>query len=55
LIAVGGQFWQKFAEFVGDTLLSEGTISLEDLQFIHRVDTAEEVIRVVRESGLCPC
>ena len=29
-------------------------ISLEDLQFIHRVDTAEDVVRVIREAGLLP-
>jgi uncharacterized protein (TIGR00730 family) len=54
LIAVGGEFWDKFVAFVADTLLKEGTISLEDLQFIHRVDTAEDVVRVIREAGLLP-
>jgi hypothetical protein len=54
LIAVGGEFWDKFVAFVSDTLLKEGTISLEDLQFIHRVDTAEDVVRVIREAGLMP-
>jgi hypothetical protein len=54
LIAVGGEFWDKFVAFVTDTLLQEGTISLEDLQFIHRVDTAEDVVRVIREAGLLP-
>ena len=54
LIAVGGEFWDKFVAFVSDTLLKEGTISLEDLQFIHRVDTAEDVVRVIREAGLIP-
>jgi predicted Rossmann-fold nucleotide-binding protein len=51
---VGGEFWDKFVAFVADTLLKEGTISLEDLQFIHRVDTAEDVVRVIREAGLTP-
>ncbi|HET7203175.1 MAG TPA: TIGR00730 family Rossman fold protein [Steroidobacteraceae bacterium] len=54
LIAVGGTFWRKFVAFVNDTMLHEGTISIEDLHFIHRVDTAQEVIRVIRESGLMP-
>jgi len=53
LIALGGEFWQKFSEFLRDTLLVEGTISPEDVQFIHRVDTAEDVVRVIREAGLC--
>jgi uncharacterized protein (TIGR00730 family) len=54
LIAVGGEFWDKFVAFVADTLLKEGTIGLEDLQFIHRVDTADDVVRVIREAGLKP-
>jgi predicted Rossmann-fold nucleotide-binding protein len=52
LIAVGGEFWEKFMAFVGDTLLGEGTISPEDLQFLHRVETAEDVVRVIRHAGL---
>jgi len=54
LIAVGGGFWDKLVEFVRDTMLAQGTVSPEDLQFIHRVETAEDVIRVIREAGLLP-
>jgi len=54
LIAVGGDFWDKLVGFVRDTMLAEGTVSPEDVQFIHRVETAEEVIRVIREAGLLP-
>ena len=35
-------------------MLSEGTVSVDDLHFIHRVDTAQEVIGVIRDSGLLP-
>ncbi len=52
LIAVGGEFWEKFVEFVRDTLLQEGTISDEDVKFIQRVETAEDVVRIVREAAL---
>jgi uncharacterized protein (TIGR00730 family) len=54
LIAVGGDFWDKLVGFVRDTMLAEGTVSPEDVQFIHRVETAEDVIRVIREAGLLP-
>jgi uncharacterized protein (TIGR00730 family) len=54
LIAVGKDFWNNFADFVRDTMLKEGTISPEDVQFIHPVDTAEDVIRIIREAGLLP-
>ena len=52
LIAVGGAFWEKFVEFVRDTLLHEGTISDEDVKSIPRVQTAEDVVRIVREAAL---
>jgi uncharacterized protein (TIGR00730 family) len=54
LIAVGKDFWGKFADFIRDTMLQEGTISPEDLQFIHPVDTAGDVIRIIGEAGLLP-
>jgi uncharacterized protein (TIGR00730 family) len=54
LIGVGTDFWDRFAGFVRDTMLAEGTISPEDVQFMHRVDTAEDVIRIIREAGLLP-
>jgi hypothetical protein len=54
LIACGQEFWDKFVAFVRDAMLKEGTISLEDLQFIHRVDTASEVVRIIQEAGVVP-
>ena len=54
LIAVGGDFWDGLVDFVRDTMLAEGTVSPEDVQFIHQVETAEDVIRVIRDAGLLP-
>jgi uncharacterized protein (TIGR00730 family) len=54
LIAVGGEFWDGLVAFVRDTMLAQGTVSPEDLRFIRRVETAEEVIGVIREAGLLP-
>jgi uncharacterized protein (TIGR00730 family) len=54
VIAVGGDFWDSLVDFVRDTMLAEGTVSPEDVQFIHQVDAAEDVIRVIREAGLLP-
>ena len=50
LIAVGAGFWDKFVEFVRDAMLEEGTISIEEMDFIHRVDTADQVVEIVRKS-----
>jgi uncharacterized protein (TIGR00730 family) len=54
LIAVGSAFWDKFVTFVTDAMLKEGTISLEDVEFIHRADTAADAVRIIQEAGLVP-
>lgn len=54
LIAVGGEFWDQLVAFVTDTMLKVGTISIEDVEFIRRVDSADEVVRIIREAGLAP-
>jgi uncharacterized protein (TIGR00730 family) len=54
LIAVGDDFWDPLVDFVRDTMLAEGTVSPEDVQFVHRVEKAEDVIRVIGEAGLLP-
>lgn len=54
LIAVGSEFWDQLVAFVTDTMLKVGTISIEDVEFIRRVDSADEVVRIIREAGLAP-
>jgi len=51
LIACGQAFWDKFVAFVQDAMLNEGTVSLADLAFVLRADSADEVVRIVRDSG----
>jgi len=54
LIAVGHDFWDPLIDVARDTMIREGTLSPTDAQFIHRADTAAEVVRVIREAGLLP-
>jgi uncharacterized protein (TIGR00730 family) len=54
LIAVGHDFWDPLIDVARDTMIREGTLSPADAQFIHRADTAAEVVRVIREAGLLP-
>ena len=54
LIAVGSEFWDQLVAFVRDTMLKVGTVSLEDVEFIHRVDSSAEVVRIVQEAGTVP-
>jgi hypothetical protein len=49
LIAVGQQFWDPLISFARDTMIGEGTLSVEDARFIHRADTPAEVVRLIQE------
>jgi hypothetical protein len=51
LIAVGGEYWDHFDTFVRQAMLQEGTISEEETRVIHRAETADEVVRLVREAN----
>lgn len=59
IILVGKDFWTGLMDWVKQTLLDEfGNISPKDLDLIHLVDTAEEVIDILdnfyKNSGLSP-
>jgi uncharacterized protein (TIGR00730 family) len=47
LIAVGGEFWDKFETFLHGAMVEAGTISESEIGVIHRAETAEEVVRLV--------
>ena len=49
LILVGKQFWQGFFDWSRDTLMTEGMIAPDDLDFIRLVDTAEEAVSYLVE------
>lgn len=44
IVAMGEEFWLQLATFIEHTMLREGTISLDDVEFIHRVGSVEEAI-----------
>ena len=48
LIAVSGEFWDHFDTFVREAMVKQGTISEEETRVIHRAETADEVVRLVR-------
>src|SRR5262249_20924496 len=50
VIMVGRSYWQGLLDWMGDALIREKMISVEDLQSIKIVDTAEEVLYWVQES-----
>jgi predicted Rossmann-fold nucleotide-binding protein len=49
LIAVGRDFWGEMERFLDETLVGEGTITPEELALLRLADTADEVVRIVRE------
>ncbi len=50
IIIVGTQFWQRFNEFVTETMLPAGMISAADLELYSVVDTAEEALAILKKS-----
>jgi predicted Rossmann-fold nucleotide-binding protein len=45
---MGGDFWRQLYGFARDTMLKEGVISRDEVEFIHDVPTVEEALRVIR-------
>jgi uncharacterized protein (TIGR00730 family) len=54
LIAVGAEFWDPLIDFARGTMIRAGTLSEDETRFIHRADSAEDVIRIIGEAGLLP-
>ena len=58
IILVGKEFWGGLMDWVKTTLLEAGNISSKDLDLIHLVDSADEVIDILnafyKESGFSP-
>ena len=58
IILVGSDFWGGLMDWVKSTLLEEKNISPKDLDLMHVVDTADEVINILdsfyKGSGLSP-
>ena len=50
LIAMGGEFWDDFVNFVRDSMLKEGTIDPEDLDLLLRATTAEDAVRMIQRA-----
>jgi uncharacterized protein (TIGR00730 family) len=48
VISMGGQFWADLRAFAVNTMFREGTISAEDVDFIHDAATPEDAIRIIR-------
>ncbi len=50
VILVGREYWKGLLDWMGNTLLREKMIAVEDLDILKTVDTPEEVLRWVQDS-----
>lgn len=48
VVGMGGDFWQHLGRFASETMLGEGVISQEDLDFIHVAATADEALQIIQ-------
>ena len=47
IILVGSDYWGGLIDWIKNTMVSWGTISPEDLDLIHLVDSADEVVSII--------
>src|SRR5207249_9232307 len=50
VILVGRDYWKGLLDWIGETLLREKMIAVEDLDIIKTADTPEEVLHWVQDS-----
>ncbi len=48
VIAMGGPFWEALRSFVTDSMIAEGTVEASEIDLIHRVDTVDDAMDVLR-------
>ena len=49
IVAMGPDFWGQMRNFIRGTLVSEATISPEDLELLHVTDSPEEALTCIRD------
>jgi predicted Rossmann-fold nucleotide-binding protein len=49
IISMGGDFWNQLYGFARETMLKEGVISMDEIQFIHDAKTVEEALRIIQQ------
>jgi uncharacterized protein (TIGR00730 family) len=49
IVAMGAEFWGHMRDFIRGTLVSEQTISPEDLELLHVTDSPEEAVAYIRD------
>lgn len=50
VVVMGTDFWPPLGDFIRDTLVERGAISLDDLSFFTATDDPDEVVRIVQRT-----
>ena len=48
IIGMGGDFWGHLRKFLQETMVEEGVIDADDLDLIHRANTVDEALRIIK-------
>jgi uncharacterized protein (TIGR00730 family) len=49
VVTMGGTFWDQMRDFLRRTVIAEGAVGEDETQFLHRADTPEEAVRIIRQ------
>ena len=49
IVSMGAKFWEPLGGFVRETMLSEGVISKEDLEFLHPAQSAKDAVAIINQ------
>ena len=50
IVLVGSAYWSGLLDWLKSTMLPSGTISAPDLELVHLVDDADEVVRIITDA-----
>ncbi len=53
VICLGGEFWSRFKDFMSNTMVSEGTISIEDMELIRSATSVGEAMEYIKSCVPC--
>ena len=49
IVLVGKEFWKGLVDWIKNTLLEKGNISVRDLELFHLVDTSDEALKIIND------
>lgn len=49
VVTMGHPFWDRMRDFLRDTVLAEGAVGEDETRFLHRAETPEDAVRIIRQ------